>query len=610
MATESPASPLCDALDNVLNRLSSVKKNGSGYKALCPAHHDTKPSLSIDEKDGKILVNCHAGCETSDILEAIGLNWKDLFTGKETQSIKEVGRTTWEITTPYSEDIFEHIRIDHSDGSKSFPWRRNGKNGLNGLQVADLPLYGLKWALNEPDDSDRDWIIVEGEKATDALHEKGYLALGTVTGASSCPSQDSLMPLLGRKGRIDLWPDNDEAGQKHMNMIAEQLSEMGIECYIITWPEAPEKGDAADFIESGGDVESLLQDKACISVYRSGQTSPEAKRDKIGTENGTTTMQNESLGLSRSHNSQLATIGTKSGHITGQADACHPKKEPEQLSQRIFAWIKDTSGWWETRELDPDLGIYSSKDKENRKKFLQRLRDQGIIEKHPQINKRYRYVNTQTVSLNFKTANDAGVLPLRWPLGIEKNVNIFPGSVIVVAGSPNSGKTTFELNFIYLNQETFPIYYFCSEMGAVELRDRLDKFPGIEINEWQFEAIERASDFEDVIRPDCVNVIDYLEMTTDLYHVNTHLTNIQHKIGSGIAVVAIQKKTGASFGRGQEFSLEKPKLYISMDRGKMQIIKAKSWARKNVDPNELQITFRIIDGCQFLATSEWDWPQK
>ena len=98
-------------------------------------------------------------------------------------------------------------------------------------------------------------------------------------------------------------------------------------------------------------------------------------------------------------------------------------------------------------------------------------------------------------------------------------------------------------------------------MGPVELRDRLDKFLGMDIEDWHFEAIERSSDFADVIRPDCVNIIDYMEMTTELYHVNTFLTAIGHKLGSGIAIVALQKKQGAIFGRGQEFGVEKPKLY-------------------------------------------------
>jgi hypothetical protein len=283
------------------------------------------------------------------------------------------------------------------------------------------------------------------------------------------------------------------------------------------------------------------------------------------------------------------------------------KTQQMPLSQKIEDWIKSTSGWFDTPELDRDLGINSTSDKNNRREIMLRLESKGIVERHAKISKQFRYVNTKVTSLAFKTASTTGVLPVKWPLGIEKYVNLFPGNMAVVAGSPNAGKTALLLNFIYLNQGQFPIYYFCSEMGAVELRDRLDKFPGMAIEDWKFEAVERASEFADVIRPDCINVIDYLEMTTELYLINTHLTAISHKLGSGLAIVAVQKKQGAQYGRGQEFGMEKPKLYLSMDKGKMQIVKGKSWATKNVNPNGLQVGFKIIDGCQFQKSGEWDW---
>jgi len=274
MAKESPKAPKCDAVDKVLDRLSAVKKNGSGFTALCPAHDDTKPSLSIKEKDGRILLYCQAGCDISNVLKAAELDWKDLFIREKTQPKKEVRRTVWEITALDVTVVAAHIRIDFSDGSKSFIWRRNGKDGLNGLRVVDLPLYGLKWTNHEPSDSVRDWIIVEGEKCADALHEAGYLALGTVTGASGCPSEDSLIPLLNR--RVDLWPDNDKPGKEHMKRTAARLTDMGIEVYMINWTDGPPKADAVDFLAQGGNVDELL--KTAV------KWEPQQGVDSVGTE--------------------------------------------------------------------------------------------------------------------------------------------------------------------------------------------------------------------------------------------------------------------------------------------------------------------------------------
>lgn len=290
-------------------------------------------------------------------------------------------------------------------------------------------------------------------------------------------------------------------------------------------------------------------------------------------------------------------------NATGEAGD-NQKTQQVPLSQIIEDWVKTTSGWFDTPELDRDLGINSQADKNNRREVILRLIAKGIVQRHAKTSKQFRYVNTRVTSLAYKTATNAGVLSIKWPLGIENYINLFPGNIAVVAGSPNSGKTAFLLDFIHLNQANYPIYYFCSEMGPVELRNRLAMFEGMEIDDWKFEAIERSSDFADVIVPDCINIIDFLEMTTELYLINEYLTDISHKVGTGIAIVALQKKKDALFGRGQEFGLEKPRLYLSMDRNKMQIVKGKSWAKK-ADPNGLKANFRITGGCKFELTREW-----
>ena len=40
------------------------RKAGQGWTARCPAHDDRKPSFSIRDADGKVLVRCHAGRST------------------------------------------------------------------------------------------------------------------------------------------------------------------------------------------------------------------------------------------------------------------------------------------------------------------------------------------------------------------------------------------------------------------------------------------------------------------------------------------------------------------------------------------------------------------
>jgi hypothetical protein len=69
------------AVDKVLDRLDGVRRSGNlRWMAKCPAHLDKTPSLSIRaQDDGRVLIHCFAQCPTSDVLQAIGLDFADLF---------------------------------------------------------------------------------------------------------------------------------------------------------------------------------------------------------------------------------------------------------------------------------------------------------------------------------------------------------------------------------------------------------------------------------------------------------------------------------------------------------------------------------------------------
>lgn len=67
-------------IDTFLTLLKNVRRSGTCWIAKCPAHSDKRNSLSIGEgEDGRVLLFCHAGCQTSDVVEALGLTMRDLF---------------------------------------------------------------------------------------------------------------------------------------------------------------------------------------------------------------------------------------------------------------------------------------------------------------------------------------------------------------------------------------------------------------------------------------------------------------------------------------------------------------------------------------------------
>jgi hypothetical protein len=212
-------------------------------------------------------------------------------------------------------------------------------------------------------------------------------------------------------------------------------------------------------------------------------------------------------------------------------------------------------------------------------------------------------VDTHAEDIDWLSATDE-TIDFRYPLGIEKYVLTLPRNVIVVAGVPNAGKTAFLLNCVRMNMKKFDIHYFSSEMGSYEFKTRLSKFD-LPLKDWTFSAKERVSDFASVIKPNAVNVIDFLEMTGDFWMIGQHLREIYEKLDKGIAIVAIQKNPGTDVGLGGYRGMEKPRLYVNLEQGKAKIVKAKNWANESVNPNKLFVQFKLVQGCKFIRTDDW-----
>ena len=67
-------------LIKLVSRLDKVRQSGGGFQAVCPAHDDRIPSLSVKAgSNGTVLVHCFAGCNTGDVVSAVGLKFSDLF---------------------------------------------------------------------------------------------------------------------------------------------------------------------------------------------------------------------------------------------------------------------------------------------------------------------------------------------------------------------------------------------------------------------------------------------------------------------------------------------------------------------------------------------------
>jgi hypothetical protein len=68
-------------IEDILGHLEKVKRLAGGrYQACCPVHGDKNPSMSLTEKDGKVLIHCFAcGAKGIDVVRELGLPASVLF---------------------------------------------------------------------------------------------------------------------------------------------------------------------------------------------------------------------------------------------------------------------------------------------------------------------------------------------------------------------------------------------------------------------------------------------------------------------------------------------------------------------------------------------------
>lgn len=165
-------------LHDFLSRLDGVKGYDGQYSARCPAHDDKRQSLSVScGTDGRILLNCHAGCTPEEIVDAMGLKMKDLY---------QMEKPKKEVVAQYqyfdADGVPTVQKIRYSD--KSFTWRRESAGDwIYNRQGVEPTLY------TSTSDGTKslpvDVFLVEGEKDVNTLKRLGKAAVSLPDGAQS-----------------------------------------------------------------------------------------------------------------------------------------------------------------------------------------------------------------------------------------------------------------------------------------------------------------------------------------------------------------------------------------------------------------------------------------
>lgn len=245
-------------IQEVLSHFEGVKECGDGkYMACCPCHNDRKQSLSIGRGEKGVVLKCHAGCDTHDIIARVGIKPRDLFYDAERKSSDR----------PDVVAIYNYPggaqKLRKSD--KSFTWRQpDGRGGY---------MYnrkGVKPSLYIAGEISGAVAVVEGEKDADSIHN--------VLGCNAVSGADGAGPGKWRKEYTEqlrgctalIFQDNDDVGKAYAQETAAALHGVAASVQLLdlatVWPDIPEHGDVSDMIatfgaeRAGEMIAQLIQD--------------------------------------------------------------------------------------------------------------------------------------------------------------------------------------------------------------------------------------------------------------------------------------------------------------------------------------------------------------
>jgi len=248
------------------------RPSSGGWLAVCPAHDDRSPSLSLSNgQNGKLLYNCFAGCASEDVRRAL----IDALGGDEApESSRDAPRereqveSPWKIVTPVPANVavtiddFLHsvngapsrvwtyrtadgeiagwvARYELGEGRKDvipWTWHRNDNTGAEEMRMKAMPeprpLYNLDQITARPDDV---ILLNEGEKAADAAPTLFPKWIPTaIPGGSNAVRLADLSCLAGRT--VIILADHDGPGYDFALKVMEGAPK-DAEIRLVAWPQ-------------------------------------------------------------------------------------------------------------------------------------------------------------------------------------------------------------------------------------------------------------------------------------------------------------------------------------------------------------------------------------
>jgi hypothetical protein len=247
-----------DTLDNHGSKITN-NRQGS-FMAQCPHHEDSNGSLSVADKGDRVLIWCHAGCATEDVMRDLGLELGALFDGEPSRD-KALPIRSYLYEDGYGRPWFWKDRY----WPKTFICRLPGTDpgDRTGLKNRSPVLYHLPALLRGIAAKQIVWLV-DGEKDVETAERHGLVATTTPHGAGS-RWHPEYTRALSKAVEVIIVVDQDKAkkdgtlgtGQQHAVDAAHAMRSVGVKVRRV----APKVGkDLTDHFDAGFNVSEFIPD--------------------------------------------------------------------------------------------------------------------------------------------------------------------------------------------------------------------------------------------------------------------------------------------------------------------------------------------------------------
>jgi len=267
-----------------------------------------------------------------------------------------------------------------------------------------------------------------------------------------------------------------------------------------------------------------------------------------------------------------------------------------ELSRKFDDFMRENKGDWVNKKDVADMLETSYKDKGFQKLLLRRRTENPpkiiVHGRNPDL---IRWINRE-----FEVTDLSAPLSNRWikaklPFDLDTRLDIPKGSVGVVAGFKDAGKTAFflELAETVLLSTDLEVWYFYNEFTQDRLRIRVEDFPVLVDMHKKgrfFPVRQDTFEVKDILRPDACTIYDYLRRTEDFYLHAGDIDALAKSLVDGMIWVGLQKTNDAKTGYGGTPTRWLANIYLTLDvvknlttgiEGKIAIQDAKDYRSDN-----------------------------